>query len=219
MRSVKSSNLLRFKVTSAVFNAPRTATRWPRCYLYVLEKTITSSRYTRQIFHLNTARIISNSLWKVTGAFVSPNWMRLNSNKIWWHVKAVKLPSHFRRWFPNSPSSHQVHWENGNYQMNLCTFHAWQRVRISFGHCVNPTSRLTFCCASSCLPIFRAVGQVQVFYWISLLFLTLVTEIRAQISELADICIEEFVVFMFLCSLEEFLFFCILPAIKPVKIN
>eukprot|EP00171_Calliarthron_tuberculosum_P002062 IDg2062t1 len=58
----------------------------------LLEKTITSSRYTKHVFHRNPARRISSVLWKIAGALQSPKGMRLN-----WYVPECDVNAVFRR--------------------------------------------------------------------------------------------------------------------------
>ena len=55
----------------------------------VLEKMMTSSMYTRHVFHFYRIRIRSKALWKQAGALIRPNGIRVHLKGSAWHTNAV----------------------------------------------------------------------------------------------------------------------------------
>lgn len=92
-RNVNSckQNLFFFKlmVSPAVSNLSRTIWRSWKCWVIEGEYTMMSSIYTKHIFLLSSPRTVSMSLWKVAGAFLSPNGMTLKWYRPAGVIKAV----------------------------------------------------------------------------------------------------------------------------------
>ena len=93
--SLKNVHFLIFKVTPASPKAVRISSTCCMCSSTDLENMIMSSMYTRQVFHLERERMTSRPGWKVAGALVRPNGMRVYWNCPAWQTNAVFPRSSF----------------------------------------------------------------------------------------------------------------------------
>lgn len=83
------NKLLIFNLTQAstrVVSISLTCLMWSSMFLYNM---ITSSKYTKHVFHFYFVSMMSSARWKHSGAFLRPKGIRVHSKVFAWHKNAI----------------------------------------------------------------------------------------------------------------------------------